>query len=143
MAHIIQKHHKCKIVKNDTLREEKVVVYLKTTLKDCYKVKIDGDVLPPNSPQKRCDYLVLIESSWCEYFIELKWKNHEHWIEQLKSSIIMFWKENYKKSSFLVTNRFPIMVTRTDINIFREFKKLNSTFKSIRSKETIEILKLN
>lgn len=139
----IQKHHKHLIVKNDVLKEEKITVYLKTTLKDCYKIKIDWDVLPQSSPEIRCDYLVLIESSWCEYFIELKWKNHEHWILQLKSSIEMFWKKNCKKASYLATNWWPIMVARTPISIFREFKRLNSTFIPIRSKKTIEIVKVN
>ena len=49
--------------------------------------KVDGEVFPPGTPQKRCDYLLLDDTGHQSYYIELKGSDVLTAIAQIEDTI--------------------------------------------------------
>ena len=55
--------------------------------------KVDGGVFPQNSPEEKCDYLLLNDTSSKAYYIELKGSDVEKAISQIENSIRLLHEE--------------------------------------------------
>ena len=49
--------------------------------------KVDKGIIPKNSPEKKCDYLLLNDTDRRAYYIELKGSDIEEAIQQIENSI--------------------------------------------------------
>ena len=71
------------------------------------KFRIDGDVVPKNSNEERCDYLLLNDTDEQAYYIELKGSDIEKAISQIENSIKLLHSDIY---SYTI---FPRIIYRT------------------------------
>lgn len=68
------------------------------------KVKVDGCVFKDNQ-EKRCDYL-LITNDW-EIYIELKGRDYQSGVDQLKNTINKIGDKDKKKKAYLICTQSP------------------------------------
>lgn len=110
---------------------------------DVRQSKVDGCLVDDH--RERCDYMF---ESLCSdsgaikkaIYVELKGKNIEKAVSQLKSTVSIFHKEhsNSERFAFAVLSRHPKMSTKQQRYIV-EMKKQGVNFKSCNLKETHSI----
>lgn len=71
-----------------------------------FHFKIDGDIIPSGSSDRRCDYALEDETKKTLYLIELKGNDVVHAVEQIEGTIIKF------ADSFSGYKLFPRVVCR-------------------------------
>ena len=103
-----------------------------------YQFKIDGEIIPPKSPIKRCDFLLENETKKVVYLIELKGTNVDRAVDQIESTVSIFRDKlsAYKISPRIIYKSNTHRIYSTKV---RNFKKtyLDSIFKTTVFEESI------
>lgn len=100
------------------------ITFTNDTCQEVRRIRIDGCVITDGI---RCDYL-LIDSIEIEYYVELKGSDVKHAVEQLKRTIELVSKEQWRqqKFCFIISSRCPLLTPKIQELKVRFKKKYNA-----------------
>lgn len=100
--------------------------------------KVDGEVFPPGTPQKRCDYLLLDDTGHQSYYIELKGSDVLAAIAQIEDTISEI---SPSIKDYMILCRIVYRTATHELNGSKVLRwkqqRKNVIIKSVRIEETI------